>query len=148
MDGKGNYIYEFGYSGNYDGDSIRGRARKRWDFGFNLHIIQTADVNVRLKGVDTPEMNDDRPDFKAAAILAKDAVHCWFNLAGKVTFLSLDKPDKYGRSLGDFRNDAGERLSAHLLDARLGVKYEGQNKDDVQAAHERNIAWLKKEGSI
>ena len=78
-------------------------------------VTKRKKVAVRLLGVDTPELRDKRSDFKAAAVLARDEVNKWLN-AEKVIFLSLDKPDKYGRALGDFQRADGSRLSGFLLE--------------------------------
>lgn len=148
MDGKGNYVYEAVDITNYDGDSFRMTLRKRWDFGFGIHAEQQYSLAVRIKGVDTPELRDKRPDWKAAAYLARDEARRWLSEVGPCRFISVDKPDKYGRGLGDIMNADGDILSAFLLENRLGVPYEGQNKADVEAAHEANIAALKEAGRI
>lgn len=150
MDGKGNYVYEAVDVSNYDGDSFRCTVRKTWDFGFNIHVTQEYAIATRIKGVDTPELRDGRADFKAAGYLARDKARSWVlkEPAGTVRFISMDKPDKYGRALGDFENAAGARLSAFLLEHGYGVPYEGQNKAEVEAAHEANIAVLKERGEI
>ena len=142
MDGKGAYIYEAVELTNYDGDSFWLTVRKRWDFGFNIHITQEYKIAIRIKGVDTPELRDKRPDWKAAGYLARDRARSWV-ASGDVRFISMDKPDKYGRALGDLEKaEGGERLSDYLLANSLGVVYEGQNKALVELAHEDNIAYL------
>ena len=147
MDGKGNYIYEAVDLTNYDGDSFRCTVRKKWDFGFNIYQTAEYAIAVRIKGVDTPELRDKRPDWKAAAILARDMAREWVN-ERPCSFLSMDRPDKYGRALGDFVRRDGETLSQYLLKESLGVPYEGQSKEDVQAAHAANIVYLKGTGKI
>ena len=140
--------YECEFISAYDGDSFWVRLRRTWDFGFRMQIGGTKKVNVRLLGADTPELRDKRPDWKAAAILARDLVRKWIT-EKPVIFLSLDKPDKYGRALGDFqRVETGERLSDYILSHHLGVAYEGENKAVVEAAHMANIQALKKTGQI
>lgn len=151
MDGKGAYVYEAVDITNYDGDSFRCVLRKRWDFGFHIHVTQEYAIAVRIKGVDTPELRDNRKDWKAAGFLARDRAREWLKVrqpGGAVRFISMDKPDKYGRALGDFESAVGERLSEYLLHERLGVPYQGQNKADVEKAHEGNIGWLKLQGLI
>ena len=147
MDGEGNYIYEAVKLTNYDGDSFRLTVKKRWDFGFGIHITQEYHIPTRIKGVDTPEMRDKRPDWKAAARLAKRIAQEFVGHE-HVTFVSMDKPDKYGRALGDFVKDDGNTLSKYLIEQGLGVAYEGQNKALVQAAHAENVAYLKATGQI
>ena len=147
MDGKGNYVYEAFDMTNYDGDSFWLTVRKKWDFGFKIHVTQEYRINTRIKGVDTPEMRDKRPDWKAAAKLAKKIAGQFVD-NGDVMFISMDKPDKYGRALGDFVTADGKMLSKHLIEQRLGVAYEGQNKALIEAAHEENVAYLKASGQI
>ena len=148
IDGKGNYIYEAVDITNYDGDSFRCTICKTWDFGFGIHVTQEYSIATRIKGVDTPELRDDRPDFKAAAFLARDNAREFVHSSGYVKFLSMDKPDKYGRALGDFITEDGEKLSEYLLKHRMGVPYDGQNKADVENAHEANIEYLKEQKLI
>ena len=148
MDGAGNYVYEAVVFTNYDGDSFRLTVRKKWDFGFNIHVTQEYKIATRIKGVDTPEMRDKRPDWKAAARLAKSRARD-FVASGTARFISMDKPDKYGRALGDIELvDGGGTLSDYLLVNNLGVAYEGQNKALVEKAHEKNIVILKVAGLI
>lgn len=150
MDGKGNYVYEAVDITNYDGDSFRMVLRKRWDFGFRIHVTQEYAIAARIHGVDTPELRDDRPDWKAAGYLARDKARSWVlkEPAGTVKFISMDKPDKYGRGLGDLENATGNRLSAFLIELGYGVPYQGQNKEAVEAAHAANIEALKERGEI
>ena len=144
---QGEYRYECEVEDNYDGDTFWVWITKSWDFGFSTIQNCRKRVNVRLKGVDTPELRDSRPEFKAAGYLAKHRAAEWLH-AEPVIFLSLDKPDKYGRALGDFQRADGTKLSSVLLMEHLGVVYEGQNKEDVEAAHKINIEELKAKGLI
>ena len=87
MDGKGNYIYEAVDITNYDGDSFRLTVRKKWDFGFGIHCTQEHKIATRIKGVDTPELRDKRPDWKAAGYLARDKARAWVLMPGSVRFV-------------------------------------------------------------
>ncbi len=138
--------YEFEPISNYDGDSMWTWLVRTWDFGFGDFITKRKKVNVRLLGADTPELKDKRPDWKAAAVLARDLVNEW--LKSSTVFLSLQKPDKYGRALGDFVLGNDERFSRRLITKHLAVPYEGQNKVTVEALHAANIETLKSEGRI
>lgn len=150
MVGYGDYVYEAVDISAYDGDSLRCTIRRTWDFGFHMHVTQEREIAVRLIGVDTPELRDKEPDWKAAGYLARDKARSWIlkEPAGSVRFISMDKPDKYGRGLGDFENAAGNRLSAFLIEHGYGVPYAGQNKAAVEAAHAENIRILKQRGEI
>ena len=142
VDGKGNYLYAAKYLGAYDGDSVTLEISKQWDFGFYMKVTESHRIKTRIKGVDTPELRDSRPDWKAAGYLARDKVRKFLEDAQELVFVSLDKPDKYGRALGDIQAD-GHSLTEFLLTARLGVAYEGQNKLAIEEAHAKNIQWLK-----
>ena len=144
---KGEFKYECKDISAYDGDSVRCTIIKKWDFGFNIHVEQKYDIASRIIGIDTPELRDSRPDYKAAGYLARDKVRAWLDKE-PVIFLSLDKPDKYGRALGDFQRADGSRLTNYILDNALGVSYHGQNKDEVQEAHQKNIDYLKSAGQL
>ena len=148
MDGAGNYIYEVSEISNYDGDSFRLDLIKRWDFGFKIHVEQQYHLPVRIVGIDTPELRDKRPAWKAAAYLARDEASAWVKRHAPCKFISMDKPDKYGRGLGDIEAAGGNRLTDHLLLLRLATPYLGQNKKDVEAAHQENINFLLEAGTI
>ena len=148
-DGKGNYIYQITDIRNYDGDSFRFTVLKKWDFGFDIYFGGEHEISARIKGVDTPELRDKRPDWKAAGYLARDKAREWVaNSPDLVRFLSMDKPDKYGRALGDMIRVDGEKLSDYLLANNYGVPYEGQNKSVIEELHEKNIQILKERGEI
>ncbi len=147
LDGKGSYTYLAEYMGAYDGDSVSLRIRKDWDFGFNMRVTQEYAIKARIKGIDTPELRDWRPKWKAAGYLARDRVRGLLAGADELIFVSMDKPDKYGRALGDVLAD-GKSLVEFVLDSRLGVAYEGGTKEDVEKAHAANIRWLDQQNML
>ena len=60
-------------------------------------------------------------------------------------FVDLDEErDKFGRILGDFCDNQGNRLSQALIDAHLAVPYDGQNKDEITQKHLENFVKVKK----
>ena len=131
---------------NYDGDSFR----LNLDMGFNLNF-QTP---TRIIGIDTPELKGGTDESKAAGRLARDRAREFVREAvnkGQAWFLSLEKPDKFGRALGDILYadlTTRTRLTDMLLSENLAVRYEGQNKAEIQSAHDRNLEILQKEGKI
>ena len=147
MDGKNNYVYKCIDISNYDGDSFRLTILKQWDFGFGIHVEQKYQIATRIYGIDTPELRDKRADFKAAGYLAKEKAAEWVK-AERTQFISLDKPDKYGRALGDFRRESGFMLSDYLIENNYAVAYKGQNKELVEWAHQKNIEQLKERGEL
>ena len=146
-DGKGSYTYDVDYLRAYDGDSITVVISKRWDFGFRQYVTKEYEMSARLDGVDTPEMRDKRPEWKAAARLARDKVREWMGRPD-IKFVSHSELDKYGRGLGDFIDEFGHKLTEFVLENRLGVPYHGQNKTDIEVEHAVNIEWLKGLGRI
>lgn len=145
IDDKGCYVYDCDSISNYDGDSFTLTIYLKMDCGFGVKNIWSKEIKTRIKGVDTPELRSKNPKHKALAKIAKQMASDWVRENDGVVFVSMDKPDKYGRALGDFENSFGERLSEFLIKNKLGVAYKGQNKLQVQAGHEANIkAWDKK----
>lgn len=146
MDGKGNYIYEAHNIRNYDGDSFTATLRKKWDAGYNQYYIAEFILKIRIGGVDTPELRDKRPLWKAAAKLARDKAYEFVNRTGAV-FISHKNKDKYGRAMGDFKVGL-EYLSQYLIANRLAVRYDGQNKATIEHLHKANIEKLDAEGKL
>lgn len=158
---RSEYIYKVIDCNNYDGDSINIIAERVFDFGFGKKIIGQEPIKVRLFGIDTPELRSGSEDHKAAGRLAADLVQAWldegFESSDKdadypcfILFESIEyKKGKYGRALGDFIDIRdGCRLSDYILKERLGVKYYGQSKADIQHEHDANILYLKQTGLI
>ena len=131
-------------SDNYDGDSFN----LTLDLGFNLITHQQC----RLFGIDTPELRGGTARSKAAAALARDMARGWVAEAmgyGGAEFASENYTGKYGRPLGDIvRVRDGASLRETLIGERLGVRYNGQAKSEVQDEHEANIEWLEREALI
>jgi len=123
---------------NYDGDTLT----LRLDLGFNVHIVQ----NVRLHGVDAPELRGGAEIVKQAGFLARDRVREF--LADKsLVYCSVQWSGKYGRSLGDVEAD-GASLGQYLLENRLAVAYEDGNRVALLAQHKANAEGLKEQGQI
>jgi len=72
---------------------------------------------VRLVGIDTPEINDDRPEYRAAAYAARDYARSRLN--GKTVTLERDRyqPDRddYGRLLRYVQLDDGSNFNEELV---------------------------------
>lgn len=83
-------------------------------------------INIRLDGIDTPEMTDKRIEIKSKALAARQFVKDRVSSAKKVEITHL-KRDKY------FRIDAkilldGKDLSQMLLQEGLAKPYDGGTK--------------------
>ena len=104
---------------------------------------------VRMQGIDTPESR------------TRDLTEKWYGKASKafleeqlkdqeIQLVSHDK-GKFGRILGDFAvydlsSDSERHLTEMMIADGYGVKYEGQNKDDISTAHLKNRERLIAEG--
>ena len=122
-----------------DGDSIKFVV----DLGFEV----SKRVDVRLFGVDTPEIRGGTVETKAAAQLAKARVEELVPKGSKI-FLRSVELDKFGRSLGVVITSDGEVVNDILVEEHLGVSYNGENKDEIANEHAANLEWLKSEGKI
>ena len=143
------YIYKVLDWGGYDADSLD----LTLDLGFEL----SAHFKVRIIGIDTTELRDRRPEFKALAYLAKEKAWDWMRMAqvrGDVYFSSENYSGKYGRKLGDMLDCDHNRLTNFLMKEKLAVPYHGQNKKDVEdeqlaciehwKGNEQYEPWLRK----
>ena len=176
LDSGPRYVYRVTrIASMYDGDSVNVVVHSTAkspdvsvDFGFG-DIIQLSGttvsketpVSVRMHGYDTPELRDRRPDWKAAAYLARDRAREWMEkaLAAKTMdglFMRTykDRTGKYGRYLATFHVDKAVEegfspsLGDYLIRNFLAVPYHGQSKADVESAHQANVDKLKTRGLV
>lgn len=104
----------------YDGDTITIATRVRG------HGNEWYRFQVRLQGIDCPEMKTTNVIEKKIAMIARDFVSS--KVLNKIITLSNIQYEKYGRLLADVFID-GESLSESLLIARLAVRYSGKTKN-------------------
>ena len=120
------------------------------DLGFGIWMHKER---VRIMGIDTPESR------------TRDKIEKRFGLASKARLKELmpigsmqtlhtqidksgeDKKGKFGRILGDFMVDT-KFVTDIMINEGYAVKYNGQNKDEVEQAHLNNRARLIKEGKV
>lgn len=87
-------------------------------------FYHTAEVHVRLLGVDTPDRNKDPEGWRMSRAYTDN----WLAESGGLTF-TCTGADKYGRRwLGVIRNTLGESLGDALINSGLGVVYVGGKK--------------------
>jgi endonuclease YncB( thermonuclease family) len=55
----------------------------------------------------------------------------------------IDKKEKFGRILGQFKLNDGTILNELLVEKHLAVKYYGQSKDDIKQEYLNNRIKLK-----
>lgn len=100
----------------YDGDTL------------SVHIDGLPDymqpMAVRIRGIDTPEINGKCDKEKHAAIKAREFLKS--KLVGVITLKNIKK-DKYFRLLADVW--VGElNLGEEIIKSKNGIKYDGKNK--------------------
>jgi len=123
------------------------------DLGFGIVL---TDERVRIMGIDTPESrtSDKVEDIfgEAAKARVKELLHGDAILKTEVNKDGEDMKGKFGRILGDFIVEEYEGqprlLTEVLIEEGHAVKYYGQNKADVAAAHMANRNRLMQEGVI
>lgn len=94
----------------YDGDTMTVTIP-------GVPAIMGEAIPVRVRGIDTPEMHDKRPDIQAMAVQARDMVRSWCPVGSTVELRGVGR-DKY------FRLDAtpicgGVDIASELVKAGL-----------------------------
>lgn len=112
---------------NYDGDTISVNIPdlKGMDRGKKFSLFWD-EIDVRLGGIDTPEIRGKCENEKALAQRAKDFVNRTLSGARVVTLDNIQK-DKYFRILAEIYAD-GVPLAQMLMDEGLAVPYDGGTK--------------------
>ena len=124
-----------------DGDSILVDI----DLGFDMTLKRQS---IRLYGVDTPETRTKNPIEKKCGLVAKEYVKSILK-ENQVYHMKTyyDKKGKFGRILADFYVNT-VYLSELLITKGYAVKYDGQSKEEIRAAHLANQQRLINEGII
>ena len=126
------YTYRAKVKRVIDGDSVVIDI----DLGFDTWI---KDQNVRLYGIDTPEVRTKDPWEKKHGKLAKQFVEQVLPEGSDVRITTVKDDDKFGRVLAIIRNSAGMDVAQELLQERLAVPYDGtKSKQEIQIEHRRN----------
>lgn len=132
-------VFEYKYAlltAHHDGDSLTIDI----DFGFRT---KREAQPVRLAGSDAPEISSKDPLEKAAGLIARDMLVCYYPAGSLVEVATNDTGagDKYGRCLasvklvGDPRGDA----STWMIKMLLAVPYFGVKKPAWDRAFLQNI---------
>ena len=114
-----------------DGDTIDVDV----DLGFGCWV-RGSSGRIRLFVVDCEESRTRDLEEKKYGLLAKAFVQEFLPI-GSQAILKTHEKGKYGRYLGDFQVN-GKWLCAELLDNHHAVKYHGQSKQEIIAAHLEN----------
>lgn len=137
------YEYNASLKRVIDGDTVDMNI----DLGFDVWVVK----RVRLHHVDTPEKRTRDLLEKHFGYIASDFVVSKLLGAEKMVIkTSIDGPtDKYGRVLGEiWVNDDTTSINDQLIEKHYAVKYEGQNKSDVEVAHINNMRSLVESGEV
>jgi len=108
----------------YDADTITVANRVSVDGG-NTYSPEIYRFNVRLNGIDTPEIKSKNQVTKALAIKARDALREL--IAEKIVHLTNVSTDKYGRLLADVHFEH-IHVNQWLIDQHYATPYDGGTK--------------------
>ena len=126
------YTYKAKINRVIDGDSVVIDI----DLGFDTWI---KDQNVRIYGIDTPEVRTKDPLEKAHGKLAKAFVEKILPKGSRVAITTVKDGDKFGRVLGIVRTSTGLDIAQELLQERLAVPYDGtKSKSEIEQDHIKN----------
>ncbi len=107
------------YIKNYDGDTITFNIS-------NVHPLLGKKINVRVLGIDTPELKTLNVCEKDKARSAKKLVNTLLKKANRIDLENI-KRDKYFRILADIKFD-GKSLKEILIKNNLAYGYFGKAK--------------------
>jgi endonuclease YncB( thermonuclease family) len=88
---------------------------------------QTIRVNVRIRGIDAPEMKSRCPVEHAAALAARDALSRLIG-GGSVSISNIAGAKYYGRVLADVVTGTGADVAPALLSAAVVRPYDGGHR--------------------
>ncbi len=106
-----------------DGDSIVANI----DLGDYLCFEKRT---IRLANLDTPELNGDTEKERMLAVKAKLFMESKLLIGQEYLFISTEKADKYGRSLGSIHDKEGKDLATQLIQNGFAIDYTGGTKKD------------------
>ena len=126
------------------------------DLGFGVWL---RNERVRIMGIDTPESRTRDKQEKKFGLLAKERLKELLP-KGKDSVLRTqidkdgeDAKGKFGRILGNFvyghgHNGRFTMVTDILIKEGHAVAYHGQNKEDIEKAHQLNRERLIREGKV
>ena len=132
------YSYSYEYSDTIN-DFIIVKVRDGDTFVINIENVPDVfgkEIAVRIRGIDTPELNDSREEIRNIAIKAKEELEKLFNSGNKIILYNLGR-DKYFRLLASVKVggiDVAEyqgAIYAKLVDKVGDRKYWEQWSKDI-----------------
>jgi len=82
--------------------------------------------NVRLRGIDVPEIHARNPSEKLLAMESRDALHGM--VMGKMVTLEGTSYDKYGRLLADVKMQDGLNVGQWMVENQYAIGHDGSKK--------------------
>ncbi len=110
------------YIKNYDGDTVT------FDIP-QTHPLFGQKISVRVRSIDTPEINGKNPCEKEASRTARKLVNNLLKNAKRIDLLNPGR-DKYFRILADVQYD-GKDLKEIIKKNNLAYNYEGKKKQKI-----------------
>ena len=95
----------------------------------NIHPLIGKKVNIRVAGVDTPEIRTKNACEKRKGRRAKRLVENLLSRASRIDLTNIER-DKYFRIVADVSID-GASLKSYILKNNLGVSYDGGAKSQI-----------------
>ncbi|WP_432633302.1 thermonuclease family protein [Brachyspira sp.] len=92
----------------------------------NVPDVFGKEIAVRIRGIDTPELNDSREEIRNIAIKAKEELEKLFNSGNKIILYNLGR-DKYFRLLASVKVDNID-VAEYLIKKGLAKSYDGGAK--------------------
>lgn len=93
----------------------------------NIPDVFGKNIAVRIRGIDTPELNDSREEIRKISIQAKEELERLLLNGKKITLYNLGR-DKYFRLLASVKVDNVD-VSEYLIKKGLAKKYNGGKKE-------------------
>ena len=107
----------------YDGDTVTIAARFKID---GVYVPKLFRYNVRLRGIDSPEMKTKSSTEKSLAIKSRDALTEL--IMDRMVRLENVEYDKYGRILANVITEGGINVSNWMISNGYAVEYDGGTK--------------------
>ena len=92
----------------------------------NVPDVFGKEIAVRIRGIDTPELNDKREEIKSIAIKAKEELEKLLSNAKNITLYNLGR-DKYFRLLASVKVDNVD-VAEYMIKKGLAKSYDGGAK--------------------
>lgn len=93
----------------------------------NIPDVFGKNIAVRIRGIDTPELNDSREEIRKISIQVKEELEKLLLNAKNITLYNLGR-DKYFRLLASVKVDNVD-VSEYLIKKGLAKKYNGGKKE-------------------